>query len=266
MSGISSFSPIHGLHDIRTSLFKTHRCHKKEFLLKFARDRRRWLHWLYEAKKRYGLCVLNYVVTSNHIHLLVRDSGPDVIPKSLQLIAGRTAQEYNNRKNRNGAYWEDRYHATAVETDAHLFRCLVYIDLNMVRAGVVSHPSKWPEEGYREIQSPPQRYRIIDLTGITRLCGEDDVPTFQQRYRQWVEEELKYSRLERDASWSNSIAVGSSAFVEKIQAELGTKAKDRTVTDTTDKSVLRESRATYTAHFYPEMGMLRGKNRVRWDV
>ena len=28
----------------------THRCHKKEFLLKFARDRRRWLQWLFEAK------------------------------------------------------------------------------------------------------------------------------------------------------------------------------------------------------------------------
>lgn len=43
----------------------THRCHKKEFLLKFARDRRRWLYWLFEAKKRFGIRVLNYMVTSN---------------------------------------------------------------------------------------------------------------------------------------------------------------------------------------------------------
>ncbi len=45
----------------------THRCHKKEFLLKFSRDRQRWMAWLFEAKKRYGLDVLNYTVTSNHI-------------------------------------------------------------------------------------------------------------------------------------------------------------------------------------------------------
>ncbi len=44
---------------------------------------------LFEAKKRFGLRILNYVVTSNHIHLLVVDSGPDVIAKSLQLITGR---------------------------------------------------------------------------------------------------------------------------------------------------------------------------------
>ena len=79
----------------------THRCHKKEFLLKFARDRRRYLQWLFEARKRYGLSVLNYAVTSNHIHLLVRDNGDrDVIPKSIQLIAGRTGR--NSIRGRTG--------------------------------------------------------------------------------------------------------------------------------------------------------------------
>jgi hypothetical protein len=39
----------------------THCCQKKEFLLKFARDRRRWHHWLFEARKRFGLQVLNYM-------------------------------------------------------------------------------------------------------------------------------------------------------------------------------------------------------------
>ena len=49
----------------------THRCHKREFLLKFSKDRRWWLQWLYEVKKRYGLVILTYAVTLNHIHLLV---------------------------------------------------------------------------------------------------------------------------------------------------------------------------------------------------
>src|SRR5262245_51442156 len=115
----------------------THRCHRRQFLLKFARDRRAWVGWLYEARRRYGLCVLNYTVTSNHIHLLVRDQGRDEIARSLQLIAGRTGQAYNQRKHHQGAFWDDRYHATAVDTGAHLARCVVYIDLNMVRAGVV---------------------------------------------------------------------------------------------------------------------------------
>ena len=93
----------------------THRCHKREFLLKYAKDRHRWLQWLFEAKKRYGLIILNYAATSNHIHLLAYDSSDqDAIPRSMQLVAGRTGQEYNIRKRRKGAFWEDRYHATII--------------------------------------------------------------------------------------------------------------------------------------------------------
>jgi hypothetical protein len=75
-----------------------------------------------------------------------------------QLIAGRTAQEDNRRKNRRGAFWEDRYHAMAIQADDHLHQCVVYIDLNMVRAGVVKHPRDWEHSGYREIHKPPSRY------------------------------------------------------------------------------------------------------------
>ncbi|WP_245590108.1 transposase [Desulfonatronum lacustre] len=84
--------------------------------------------------------MLNYTVTSNHTHLLVfSEEGVTALPRSIQLVAGRTAQEYNQRKSRKGAFWEDRYHATAVDTDKHLLKCMPYIDLNMVRAGVVEH-------------------------------------------------------------------------------------------------------------------------------
>ena len=136
----------------------THRCHKREFLLKFARDRQRWMHWLYQARQRFGLTVLNYCVTSNHIHLLVYDANGDgSLANSIQLVAGRIAQEYNQRKNRKGAFWEDRYHATAIEKGEHLLRCVVYIDLNMVRTGMVAHPQQWPHCGYREIGDKPGR-------------------------------------------------------------------------------------------------------------
>ena len=68
-------------------------------------------------------------------------------------------------------FWEDRYHATAIETDVHLHRCLVYIDLDMLRAGVVNHSVEWAHGGYQEIQKPPERYAVIDLQELTELCG-----------------------------------------------------------------------------------------------
>jgi len=63
--------------------------------------------WLFEARKRHGLSILNYIVTSNHVHLLVSGHGDrDVIPKSIQLLAGKTGQEYE--KHGCQAYTVDR--------------------------------------------------------------------------------------------------------------------------------------------------------------
>ena len=243
----------------------THRCHHKAFLLKFARDRRRYLRWVFEAKKRFGLSVLNYMVTSNHVHLLVKDTGGQVIPQSMQLIAGRTAQEYNQRKGRQGAFWEDRYHATAIEVDAHLHRCVVYIDLNMVRTGVVKHPNDWAHCGYREIQEPPERYGVIDLRGLSALCGFGEVADFQQAHRQWVEEALTREMAARDDRWSEAIAVGSLAFVDKVKSELGVKAMHREVADIGGTYLLREPREAYARDFGSESDALRLDNTVPWE-
>ena len=243
----------------------THRCHHKTFLLKFARDRRRYLRWVFEAKKRFGLSVLNYMVTSNHIHLLVKDTGGQAIPQSMQLIAGRTAQEYNQRKGRQGAFWEDRYHATAIEVDEHLHRCLVYIDLNMVRAGVVKHPAEWAHSGYREIQEPPERYAIIDLRGLSALCGFAEVADFQQAHRQWVGEALSCKMAVRDDRWSEAIAVGSLTFVDKVKSELGFKARYREVAEVGGTYTLREQSEAYAGDFGSESATLMPDNTIPWQ-
>ena len=137
--------------------------------------------------------------------------------------------EYNQRKARWGAFWEDRYHATAIEADVHLHRCLVYIDLNMVRAGVVNHPGQWKESGFREIQNPPKRYAIIDLQSLSELSGFADLRDFQTAHRPWVEQGLENGLLMRDDGWSESIAVGSLAFIDKVKSELGIRAAHRDV-------------------------------------
>jgi putative transposase len=239
----------------------THRCHKKEFLLKFARDRRRWLQWLFEAKKRYGLCILNYMVTSNHIHLLVADGGGrEVIPKSLQLIAGRTGQEYNQRKNRNGAFWEDRYHATAVSSDRHLIQCIAYIDLNMVRAGVVNHPAEWNFSGYNEIQKPRARYALINYKRLMELFHFSTIDDLRRSHKKWVEEILKTKNHVRESKWSQSIAVGSKSFIEGIKAKLGIRAKGRQIGESGGSYHLREAQVPYNSDFTPENNGLRAEN------
>jgi len=207
--------------------------------LKFPRDRRRWRHWLFEARRRYGLSVLNYVATSNHIHLLCADRGNDEIPRSMQLIAGRTAQEYNMRKSRKGAFWEDRYHATIVQTDGHLARCITYIDLNMVRAGAVAHPREWEVGGYKEIQALWQRKGVIDFATLMHLLDADTHEALVMLVEKRVAMEV--ARTRREPAWSEAIAVGDDAFLAALKDAAGIDALDKRIVSVGGFKVLRGS-------------------------
>lgn len=224
----------------------THRCHKKEFLLKFASDQRRWLYWLFEAKKRFGTSILNYAVTSNHIHLEIKDDkGEEVIPRTMQLIAGRTGQEYNQRKDR---------------------KCLVYVDLNMVRAGVVNHPSEWPFCGYNEIQNPRQRYSMIDHESLMNLFDAKCIDELKKIHRDFWEDALQNHGRVRDTRWVERIAVGCEAFVRDTKERLGIRAMGRQIMGDNGTCELRESEVSYDANFHAENGVLRQENAFYWDV
>lgn len=245
----------------------THRCHKREFLIKFSKDRSRWLHWLVQARKRYGLVVLNYTVTSNHIHLLALDKkGQQVIPSSIQLVAGRTAQEYNTRKKRAGAFWQDRYHATAIESGEHFRRCLVYIDLNMLRAGVVSHPSEWAFCGYNEIQHPRRKNKIIAYEELMHLLGFDQYDQMTAAYRGWVDDAIKEGAVFRQPQWSQSIAVGNEEFIADTKRKLGIRAIGKRAIQANDHFELRDPDYSYNAHFGPEVADIDPQNGYFWNV
>ena len=224
----------------------THRCHQRDFLLANREDRRRWIYWLFEARRRYGLCVLNYIVTRNHVHLLVRDRGEGEIAASMQLVAGRTGQSHNERVGRLGAFWQDRYHATAVETDGHLLRCMTYIDLNMVRAGAVAHPMEWADSGFREIQRAKSRFRIIDVEALSTLTSSRSPAHLRERLRRWAESALGSGHaLRRERAWTESLAVGGLDYLDRMRGRLGHRGRYRDVVETEGLTFLREPATEY---------------------
>ena len=195
--------------------------------------------------------------------LVIDEGGRNVIPDSLKLIAGRVGQEYNIRKNRRGAFGEDRYHATAIQTGEHLIQCIVYIDLNMVRAGAVSHPSEWVQCGYNEIQNPKKRYGIIDFSHLMNLLSADSVEGLRASHYSWVEEKLKQNTNKRDAEWTESIGVGSKSFLRAIKEKLGYRARGRNIIEGNEPSTyqLREPQSVYGAHHHGDMN-----NLHPWDI
>src|SRR5262245_47718873 len=93
----------------------THRCHDQAFVLKFAKDRNGYRNKLREGLKEFSVSLLDYTVTSNHVHLLLDAERKSEVSNLMQKVAGEFAREYNRRKERSNAFWGDNFHATLVE-------------------------------------------------------------------------------------------------------------------------------------------------------
>ncbi len=194
----------------------THRCHDRSFLFRFALDRDAYRRVLWETKPKAAVHVLAYCITSNHMHLLVqaRDSGS--ISSWMQRAEGEFAQWHNRRKERTGAFWEGRYHCTLIDGALHLERCMTYIELNMVRAGVVTHPRQWPWCSYGEWTGQRQRRRLVDIDPTLEHLGLQRLEDFRKHYEALVVEWIARGWLTRQGLWTESVAVGDAAFVAEV--------------------------------------------------
>ena len=193
----------------------THRCHNQEFLFRYAKYRNFYIRTLFKVVQRYHVDVLDYIVTSNHVHLLVAAKDGTEISSALRYLHGQVGQWYNIQKDTSGSFWSNRFHSTKIQNGAHLARCLLYIDLNMVRAGVVDHPAKWNHSAYRELKGERQRCCIINMPRLLNCLAMKDKKTFQHWHERVLAEKLT-GKNGREEYWSNSVAVGDKEWLEEL--------------------------------------------------
>ncbi|MDR7305705.1 REP-associated tyrosine transposase [Rhodoferax saidenbachensis] len=98
----------------------------------------------YENARKFGVSVHAYVLMDNHFHLLATPSTDEALPKMMQAVGRSYVRYFNDRYQRSGTLWEGRYKSTLIETDRYLLACMVYIDLNPVRAGLVAQARDYP--------------------------------------------------------------------------------------------------------------------------
>jgi len=225
----------------------THRCHNRTFLLKFVRDRDAYRELLREHLRQFEVSLLDYCITSNHVHLLLDANEREEISGLMREVAGEFARYYNRRKQRNNAFWGDNFHATLIEGGDYLWRCLCYIELNMVRCGVVSHPREWEWVGHGEIMGDRRRYRLLNLEQLcwrVRASGMDEL---RKNLAVSLEERITRDEMKRETYWSESIAVGSVGFVEKVQPMIVSRRQTEMEEVTEHMWVLSEKTIPYSS-------------------
>lgn len=101
-----------------------------------------------EHARKQHVAIHAYVLMSNHFHLLATPETEDGIPQMMQAVGRRYVRNYNLRHFRTGTLWEGRYKSTLIQAERYLLACMVYLDLNPVRAGMVADPADYPWSSY----------------------------------------------------------------------------------------------------------------------
>ncbi len=124
------------------------RGNNRQAIFSSAADYETLLAMLEEHAAKEGVAVHGYVLMSNHFHLLATPASLEAIPQMMQSVGRRYVRHFNQRQARTGTLWEGRYKSTLIQAERYLLACMVYIDLNPVRAGMVAEPGDYPWSSY----------------------------------------------------------------------------------------------------------------------
>ena len=145
------------------------RGNNRQAIFSCAADYQMLLALLDDNAKKFGVALHAYVLMDNHFHLLATPSTADGLPKFMQAVGRSYVRWFNDRHARTGTLWEGRYRSTVVQAERWLLPCMVSIDLNPVRAGLVPDASayRWSSHahyvgvrGDRSISPPPQYWAL----------------------------------------------------------------------------------------------------------
>jgi len=175
-----------------------------------------YLSLLNEARDRYGCTIHAYVLMTNHTHLLATPEDKTSISRMMQYV-GRHYVPYINRKYvRTGTLWEGRFKASIVDSAAYLLACYRYIELNPVRAGMVSKPWGYRWSSYRCNALGFDDCLISAHGEYLRLGSSAD--NRARNYRALFEQAINDTEVSRIRSHTQSgTPLGNSRFCDEIE-------------------------------------------------
>ncbi len=129
-----------------------------------------------ENAGKFGVALHAYVLMGNHFHLLATPESSESLPQMMQAVGRRYVRHFNDAQGRTGTLWEGRYKSTLIQSERYLLACMAYIDLNPVRAGMVSDARDypWSSHGHHvgqrndKLISPPALYWELGNTPFAR--------------------------------------------------------------------------------------------------
>lgn len=114
-----------------------------------SEDYRYFLQCLQNYVTETFCAVHAYVLMSNHVHLLLTPKHEKSIVSLIDLLGESHTQYINRTYRENGSLLGERFNCYIIHDGEHFLECQVYIELNPIRANIVSYPGEYPWSSYR---------------------------------------------------------------------------------------------------------------------
>jgi len=185
-----------------------------------------YLHWLQKSAGDWHCAIHSYVLMTNHVHLLVTAEKPDGIAKMMQSIGRRYVQYINRSYRRTGSLWEGRFKSSLLQAEEYLLTCMRYIELNPVRANMVTDPAQYRWSSYRHNGLGQADERITPHLLYLELDKEQDerLTAYRALFRSELDDEaIADIRL----ALSQGQPLGSDRFSEAMCAATGIRRSQK---------------------------------------
>jgi REP element-mobilizing transposase RayT len=133
-------------------------------------DARIFLQILGRTVVRFGWTCVGYCVMSNHYHFIV-ETQDESLARGLHRVNTSFARDYNDRHERRGHLFSERYFAQRIEREAHLLESCRYVDLNPIRAGICADPAEWKRSSFRATAGLDRAPDFLDVDSTLALFG-----------------------------------------------------------------------------------------------
>lgn len=187
-------------------------------------DKATYMCYLHEASTRYAVNVHAWVLMSNHVHLLLTPEEEEGISRLFQFIGRHYVRFFNKKYARTGTLWEGRFKSSLVQEEAYFLTCQRYIELNPVRANLVRHPADYRWSSYHT-NAMGLNSKIISPHAVYLALGSNRLARFAA-YRALFDDVMPED-VSRSIRFSidKGVALGSEAFIERIEVESGQRAR-----------------------------------------
>ena len=108
-----------------------------------------FLNLLRRYKKELRFKLYHFCLMPNHLHLVLESAIEGDLPKIMMRLTLAYSSYFNKRYGGVGHVWQGRYKSSLIEKESYFIWCGLYVELNAVRAGLVSKPDGWRWSSYR---------------------------------------------------------------------------------------------------------------------